>query len=44
MRTIQPVFNPVNVSKKSSERGLIFSYLFETKINQNSGEKMYKRQ
>ena len=41
MVTIKPVFNPVNISKKSSERGLIFSYLFETKVNE-SGAIMYK--
>ena len=39
--TIQPVFNPVNVSKKSSDNGLIFSYLFETEINE-IGQIMYK--
>jgi hypothetical protein len=31
MVTTKTTFNPVNVSKKSSERGLIFRYLFETK-------------
>jgi len=44
MVTIKTVFNPVNISKRTSERGLIFSYLFETKTNQFSGEKMYKIQ
>ena len=39
--TIKPTFTPVNVSKRSSERGLIFSYLFETKVSE-SGVTMYK--
>ena len=41
--TIKPVFNPGNLSKRTSERGLIFSYLFETKVNENGGI-MYKIQ
>ena len=42
MVTIKTVFNPRNLCKRTSERGLIFSYLFETKTNQNSGKQMYK--